>query len=81
MKFNLGLAQCKLRDYAEGVLTEYIYYLREHNINPLKEKNNQYVKNYYEVSLLGQHPIAICETENDIKKIEKRLDELRAFIK
>ncbi|MBR6982310.1 MAG: hypothetical protein IKH75_02050 [Ruminococcus sp.] len=80
-RFDLGLAHCKLRDYSKGILTEYIHYLKEHKIDPLKEKDNQYVKNYYEVSRLGKYPTAICETEKDIKRIEKKLDDLRAFIK
>jgi hypothetical protein len=80
-KFDLGLAQCRLRDYSEGILTEYIHYLNEHKIDPIKDKDNQFVKNYYEVSRLGQYPTAICKTESDIKIIEKKLSDLRDFIK
>ncbi len=80
-RFDLGLAQCELRDYSEGILAEYITFFKEHKIDPLKEKDNQYVKNYYEVYRLRQYPVAICDTERDIKRIEKKLDNLRAFIK
>ena len=79
--FNLGKAKCELKAYAEGILTEYIYYMREHSISPLNEKDNQYVKNYYEVNNLSGYPLALCKSENDINKIKIRLNELRELIK
>ena len=79
-EFNIGLARCRVREYAQGVLGEYIIYLRENGINPLEQPEHPLVKNKKELLKMDRRADK-CETEDDIKMLNARIDELRAIIK
>lgn len=79
--FNLGKAKCELRDYVHIVMAEYYWYFKDNGIDPLNIQNEQLEKNISELNQMNGLPIALCKNEDDVKKLENRVDELRKVIK
>ena len=79
--FNLGKAKSELRDYVNGVMGEYYRYFIKNGIDPLNIQNEQLEKNVSELNQMSGLPIALCQNEDDVKKLKNRVDELRKVIK
>ena len=79
-EFNLGLAQCRVRERAEGACNEYIQYFKKNNINELEEPENPLVKNLQELWDIGDVTYK-CQNEEDIQKVLDRIKYLRELVK
>ena len=79
--FNLGKAKSELRDYINGVMGEYYRYFIKNGIDPLNIQNEQLEKNVSELNQMSEKPLVYCNTEEDIQKLRKKVDELRKVIK
>lgn len=79
-EFNLGLAQCRASERAEGACNEYIQYFKKNNINELEEPENPLVKNSQELWDMDC-VIDKCQNEEDIQKVLDRIKYLRELIK
>ncbi|MBP0973365.1 MAG: hypothetical protein J5851_05595 [Oscillospiraceae bacterium] len=78
-KFDLGLAQCRARERAEGAHGEYWEYFKANGID-WTDKTNPLVANSYELWNMPRE-IDKCETEDDINAVLERIKELRKLVK
>ena len=79
--FNLGKAKCELGDYINGVMGEYYRYFKKKGIDPLNIQNEILENNVNELNEMSEKPLVYCNTEEDIQKLRKKVDELRKVIK
>ncbi|MEE3404805.1 MAG: helix-turn-helix domain-containing protein [Acutalibacteraceae bacterium] len=77
--FDLGLAKCRAREFAEGVHGAYWSYMKANGID-WKDDTNQYVINADELWNMARR-IDKCKTEDDINAVLDRITELRDLIK
>lgn len=77
--FDLGLAKCRAREFAEGVHAEYLRYLRKNSID-WNDESNPYVQNSDELWEMNTK-IDKCKTEDDINAVLDRITVLRAMVK
>ena len=77
--FDLGLAKCRAREFAEGVHAEYLRYLRKNSID-WDDESNPYVQNSDELWEMNTK-IDKCKTEDDINAVLDRITVLRAMVK
>ncbi|MBP0973366.1 MAG: hypothetical protein J5851_05600 [Oscillospiraceae bacterium] len=77
--FDLGLAKCRARDFAEGVHGEYWEYFKANGID-WKDETDPLVANASELWNMARK-IDKCETEDDINAVLERIKELRKLVK
>ena len=77
--FDLGLAKCRAREFAEGVHAEYLRYLKKNSIDR-NDESNPYVQNSDELWEMNTI-IDKCKTEDDFNAVFDRIAELRALVK
>lgn len=77
--FDLGLAKCRLREYAAGVKGKYFRYIIKNKIT-LDDEENLYVKNFFELEEIRTKRTDNCQTEEEATVLMNRIDELRKFI-
>lgn len=78
-EFNLNLEQVNIREYINGVTGEYVRFMDRNNID-WTDESNEYVAAKAELLRIKDN---ICQmtTEEEIRKYNARVDEIRAKIK
>ena len=74
--FDLGLEICRVKERAEGVQAEYLFYCRKKGI-PLNDMPKQLKDNYIELENIKAHDAHKCKTINDINCLINRIAELK----
>lgn len=75
-KFNLNKAKVDLQNHIGYVIGEHYRFLRENNLRPSIDKENEFVKHHTELYQINES-VYKCKTEEDITTLEKRVNEIR----
>lgn len=75
-KFDLGLAQCDARIFAECVDEDYVLYFKRNNIKIREDNKNPLVEKYMELCRINT-VIDKCTNEEDISNVYFKIEQLR----
>ncbi len=77
--FNLAEEINNVKEYAEVVENEFFDYLIRYKINPVKEKENEFVKGYFELHEISNVRADNCKSGEDISALTNIISELRKY--
>ena len=79
-KFDRTFEMDTTKDYANGVMGEYIRYFRRNGINT-NDRTNPLVKNYWDLNKIEGNRVYKCNTKEEFMKLKEEIKEKREFLK
>ena len=79
-KFDRTFEMDTTKDYANGVMGEYIRYFRRNGIDT-NDEINPLVKNYWDLNKIELDRVYDCNIKEEFTKLKKEIQEKREFLK
>ena len=79
-KFDRTFEMDTTKDYADGVMGDYIEYFRKNGID-INDRTNPLVKNFWDLNKIEDNRVYKCNTKEEFMKLKEEIKEKREFLK
>ena len=79
-KFDETFEMDTTKDYANGVMGDYMRYFRKNGIN-INDRTNPLVKNFWDLNKIEKDRVYKCNTKEEFMNLKKEIQEKREFLK